>query len=191
MNGKLKVCIVAASFLLASVATSAQEVVHALTGTVSSIDARSKTITVFTDNQSDGYFQDLTNPDAAAKIDKSIRAFAPPVDAAKIQGSYVIVFYFGGDNGRTAVGLRSLGTGPFSRSIGIVVKAESKSSISIADESGAVKSFKLTPNTVAETGTGAVIGFKYLPHKGDKVSVISAVVDGNETALMVNTLLAN
>jgi hypothetical protein len=191
MNEKLKASILAICFLSVSIASSAQEVIHALTGTVSSINASAKTITVFTDNRSNGFFQDKTNSDTAIKIDKSIRAIAPPVDATKMKGAYVIVFYFGGDNARTAVALRGLGAGPFSKDTGTIVKIENRTSISIADEVGVIKSFKLDSNTVAETGFGAVIGTKYQPHKGDKVRVTATTVDGNATALLINTLIAN
>jgi hypothetical protein len=61
LKGKLKTCIFAACFLLVSVAATAQEVVNALTGTVASIDAVAKTITVYTDNHSEGLFKDMTN----------------------------------------------------------------------------------------------------------------------------------
>jgi hypothetical protein len=191
MKEILKTCLLAACFLLVSDAATAQEVVHALSGTVTSIDSSAKTITVFTDNRSEGFFKDLTNPKTPIEFDKDIRASATAVDSFKMKGAYVIVFYFGGGDVRTAVALRSLGAGPFSKDTGTIVKIGGKNSISIADESGALKSFKLTSNTVAETVYGAMIGSKYQPHKGDKVRVTAAVVNGSKTALLVNTLVAN
>jgi hypothetical protein len=103
----------------------------------------------------------------------------------------VIVFYFGGGDVRTAVALRSLGAGPFTKNTGTVVKIEGKNSISVVDESGSLKSFKITSNTVAETEFGAVIGPKYQPHKGDKVRVTATAVNGSTTALFINTLVAD
>jgi len=191
MKEILKTCLLAACFLLVSDAATAQEVVHALSGTVTSIDTSAKTITVYTDNRSEGFFKDLTNPKTPIEFDKDIRASATAVDSFKMKGAYVIVFYFGGGDVRTAVALRSLGAGPFSKDTGTIVKIGGKNSISIADESGALKSFKLTSNTVAETVYGAMIGSKYQPHKGDKVRVTAAVVNGSKTALLVNTLVAN
>jgi hypothetical protein len=191
MKGEFKTCILAACFLLVSVAATAQEVVHALTGTVTSIDASAKTITIYTDNRSEGLFKDMTNSKTLLEFDKDIRANATAVDSFKMKGAYVIVFYFGGGDVRTAIALRSLGAGPFSKDTGIVVKIEGKNSISIADESGTLKSFKLTSNTVAETLYGAVIRSKYQPHKGDKVRVTATAVNGSATALLINTLVAN
>jgi len=191
LKGKFKPCILAACILFVSVAATAQEVVHALTGTVTSIDAAAKTITVYTDNRSEGLFKDMTNSNTPIEFDKNIRADATAADTFKKKGTYVIVFYYGGGDTRTAVALRSLGAGPFSKDTGTVVKIEGKKSISITDESGAIKSFNLTSNTVAETGSGAVIGARYQPHKGDKVRVTATAVNGSATALLINTLIAH
>jgi hypothetical protein len=191
LKGKLKACILAASFLLVSVAATSQEVVHSLTGTLTSIDAPAKTITVYTDNRSEGLFKDRTNSNTSIEFDKIVRANPTLVDSFKKKGAYVIVFYFGGGDVRTEVGLRSLGTGPFTKNTGTVVKIEGKNSISVVDVSGSLKSFKLTSNTVAETEYGTVIGSKYQPHKGDMVRVTAAAVNGSETALFINTLVAN
>jgi len=191
LNGKVRAGILAVCFLLISVAATAQEVVHALTGTVTSINASAKAISIYTDDRSEGFFKDMTNSNTKIEFDKDIRASATAVDSFKMKGAYVIVFYYGGGDVRTAVALRNLGAGPFSKDTGTIVKIEGRNSISIADESGAIMSFNLTSNTVAETGYGAVIGSKYQPHKGDKVRVTAAVVNGSETALLVNTLVAN
>jgi len=188
-RGIVKTCILAGCLFFACVAATAQEVVHALTGTVSSIDAAGKTITVFTDNHSDGFFKDRTNSKAPIKLDRKIRNDATADDASKKQGAYVIVFYFGEGEARNAVGLRSLGPGPFTRSTGTVVKFEGKEhSLSIKDESGEIESFKITSDTVAETSTGVVDGFKFEPQKGDHVQVTAAAASGSATALFVNAL---
>jgi hypothetical protein len=192
VRGVLKVCILTGCFSLAPVAATAQEVVHALTGTVVSIDAAAKTITVYTDNRSEGLFKDMTNSNTPIEFDKNIRADATAADTFKKKGTYVIVFYYGGGDTRTAVALRSLGPGPFTKNSGTVVKFENKEhSISIADDSGAIQSFKITSDTVAETEFGAVGESKYQPHKGDQVRVTAAVVNGSAIALFINTLVAN
>jgi uncharacterized protein YigE (DUF2233 family) len=191
LKGKLKTCILAACLLFVSVAATAQEVVHALTGTVASIDAVAKTITVYTDNHSEGLFKDMTNSNTPIEFDKNIRAYAVAAGTFKKKGTYVIVFYFGGGDVRTAIALRSLGPGPFTKNTGTVVKIEGKNSISVVDESGSLKSFKLTSDTVAETEFGAVIGPKYQPHEGDMVRVTATAVNGSATAQFINTLVAN
>jgi hypothetical protein len=187
----LKAFVFAGCFLLLSVAAPAQEVIHALTGTVVSFDASAKTITMFMDNHSEGQFKDLTNPKTRIDFDKTIRAISTSVDSFDKKGAYAIIFYYGGGNGRTAVALRSLGAGPFAKDTGTIVKVEGRSSISIADGSGSIKPFNLTSDTVAETEFGAQVVPKYQPHKGDQVRVTSAIVNGNATALFINSLVAN
>jgi hypothetical protein len=180
-----------ACFLFVSVAATAQEVIHALTGTVVSIDVSAKTITVYTDNHSERLFRDMTNPNTPIDFDKNVRAISTSVDSFNKKGTYAIIFYYGEGDTRTAVALRNLGAGPFSKDTGTIVKVKGKDSISLVDGSGSIKSFEVTSETVAETGYGAVSRSKYQPHKGDKIRVTASVVDGSETALFINSLLTN
>ncbi len=182
-------CLLAGCLASISVAATAQEVVHALTGTVKSIDGLSKTVTIFTDSGSQSDFKDLTNSKIPIAFEKKIRADATPVDTFKKVGTYVIVFYFGDSDQRTAVALRNLGTGPFTSSTGTVVKFEFKAhSITVRDNSGQVQTFKITPDTVAETFSGVVDGFKFQAQKGEQVRVVGATADGSATALFVNEM---
>ena len=103
----------------------AQEVVHALTGTVSSIDPVDKSITVFLDGGSEGVFKDMTNAKTPLSFDKKLHSEATAADAFTTKGAYAIVYYFGGTGTRTAVAVRSLGTGPFTAAQGTVAKYES------------------------------------------------------------------
>jgi hypothetical protein len=180
------ICIFFGCLSLASVAGIAQEVVHALTGTVNNINLTAKTITVITDDGSDGTFKDMTSSHTSIEFDKDVRTDATAADEFKKSGARVIVYYFGFGKGRTVVALRSLGPGPFTKSPGTVVKFEKgKHSLSIKDRSGAIESFEITRSTVVETGSGAVEGPKFEPGKGDQVQVISTEVNGSATALFV------
>ncbi len=170
-----------------SVEAKAQEVVHALTGTVSSIDTVAKTITLFTDKGSEAQFRPLADPQERLVFDKKIRANAMAADTFKEYGKYVIVFYFGYSDVRTAVAVRSLGQGPFMSAIGTVVKFDGRGhSISIKDESGAVQSFKITGDTIAETGVGVMDGFKFHTDEGNRVRVVATTVNDSPTALFIN-----
>lgn len=185
----IRISILAGCFLLMSRCVPAQEIVHALTGTVSSTNPIAKTITVYTDNRSEGRFKDMTNPGTRIVFDKKLRAGATPADSFKENGSYAIVYYFGDGNVRTAVALRNLGKGPFTRSIGSVVKFDKGNhSISIKNQSGAIESFNIKPETVIETGTGAMEGSKYQPQGDDHVKVTASVENGGSTALFIVAL---
>ncbi len=172
-----------------AVAASAQEVVHALTGTVSSIDNLTKTLIVFQDNGSEGQFKDLTTEKKHIEFDKKIALDTTAADAFKKKGAYVIVFYFGDNNDRTAVALKNLGAGPFTSADGTVVKFEGKQhSISIKDASGTVQTFKIAQDTVAEGYMGVVDGFKFQASKGDHIRVVGTTENGSATALFMHEM---
>ncbi|MGA2850527.1 MAG: hypothetical protein ABSE46_16135 [Terracidiphilus sp.] len=188
-RGFLKTLVLIGCVSLASVFASAQEVVHALSGTVSNVNLSAKTITVNTDDGSEGTFKAMTDPKTRVEFDKTLRADATDAEAFKTKGTRVIVYYFGYSEVRTAVALRDLGPGPFTKSSGTIIKVEKgERTFTIKDPTGTVDSFKMTRSTVADTGSGAVDGLKFEPEKGDQVQVISTGVNGNATALFVNAM---
>lgn len=187
---KAVVCSIALFGCIGSIGVPAtgQQVVHALTGTVSSINTASKTISVFQDNGTQGEFSDGTDSKARLAIDKKVALDTTAADAFKKTGAYVVVLYYGGDNDRTAVALKNLGSGPFTSATGTVVKFDSKHSIAVADGSGATQSYKITQDTIGEGYLGAVDGFKFQAQKGDKVRVVASKDESGLTALFVRLM---
>jgi len=167
---------------------AAQQVVHALTGTVSSIDKAAETVAVLQDVGGSGLFQNPSNPKARVSLDKKIEPGTVVADAFKDNGAYVIVFYYGGSDNRTVVAFKNLGAGPFTSTTGKVKKFERARSITVQDDAGAVQTFKISPDTVAESYIGAVDGAKFQVSGGDRVRVVSAVVGGSPTALFLRTM---
>jgi hypothetical protein len=187
----LRIVLLAGCFSLVSLAATAQEVVHALTGIVNNINSAAKTIAVITDDGSDGIFQDMTGSRTSIEFDKNIRTEATAADEFKKKGARVIVFYYGAGDVRTVVAIKSLGEGPFTKDSGTVVKFDKREhSLTIKDSSGAIESFKITSSTVADTDAGAAEGLKFDPHKGESVRVIATQTDGSLTALFINGALA-
>jgi hypothetical protein len=183
------ICLFAASLFCLSVPSAAQEIIHALTGTVSGIDAGAKTITVLQDSGSPGIFHAMTNPKTRIAFDKRIEAQSTAAPAFDKQGAYAIVFYFGVDENRTAVALKGLGAGPFNAVSGTVTKWDGHArSITVQDTAGGEQTFRVAPETVAETDLGVVDGQKFDPHKGDHVRVVGSQVNGAATALFVRDL---
>lgn len=186
---KAFVCgIVLGCFGLVTSTAVAQQVVHALTGTVSSIDNAAKTITVFQDNGTQGEFSDATNVKAHLAIDKKVALDTTAADAFKKTGAYVVVLYYGDDSSRTAVALKNLGAGPFSSATGTVLKFEGKRAISIEDSSGKTETYKITQDTIGEGYLGAVDGYKLQVSKGDKVRVVASGESGTATALFIRLM---
>jgi hypothetical protein len=172
-----------------TVGAYAQQVVHALTGTVSGTDDLSKTLIVFQDNGSEGQFKDMTSAKTHVVIDKKIALDANAPEANKKKGTYVIVFYYGDNDDRTAVALKNLGAGPFTSAEGTVTKFEGKQhTITVQDKTGTAQTFRIAENTVAEGYMGAVDGFKFQASKGDHVRVVGMTENGAVTALFMREM---
>ena len=185
-RGCFRVCLFVGCLLLATFAATAQEVVHALCGTVRSINSTAKTITIATDDGSEGLFKDFTKSNVSLDFDKRIRAEATMADAFTKNGVQVIVCYFGNSDVRTAVALQNLGTGPFEKSSGTVVKFHRNEHVlTIKNKSGVEESFHISPKTLAETAMGAVKGYELDLEDGDQVQVTASPVSGGETALFI------
>jgi hypothetical protein len=161
-------------------------VVHALVGTVNSINSAAMTVTVANEDGTETIFKDLSNSKTSIEIDKALRVDMTPAQSFHDKGTMAIVLFFGEGFDRTAVALRGIGPGPFTKTIGTVVRFSGRDhSFSLKDPSGTEQTFKLAPETVAETRMGAVDGKKFQPDKGDQVRVMSGLVNGSPTALFV------
>jgi hypothetical protein len=170
---------------LAAFGANAQEVVHALAGTVTSINPTEQTITIKTDDGSEGLFKDLMKSNVSFDLDRNVRAASIPAGSFTKKGAPVIVYYFGGGDVRTAVALEEL-TGPLQKISGSVYKLNKHEHLlTIKDAAGASESFHIDPKTVAETAWGAVEGEKFDPGKGDRVRVTAVLANGAEDALFI------
>jgi hypothetical protein len=184
MRTILKPGLLAGWFLLAISGATAQEIIHVYAGVVSDINAGSQTITVAASSSSQELFN-YSNAKSVALIDKKMRDGVVAVDTLKEKGTYVIVYYFIIGRSRTAVGLRILGPGPFIEETGNVVMVEDRT-IAIRPKSGAVRSFGVRPNMIAETTFGPVQGAKFQPEKGDFVRIIATAPNEGGYAIFID-----
>ncbi|MBS1804375.1 MAG: hypothetical protein JST28_13495 [Acidobacteria bacterium] len=178
--------VLVSSLSLLPLQLQSQEIVHALCGTVSSINTASHTITLFQDTGSPATFNVSSSSSTRVAFDKKV---ADEVTAAKEfqkQGAYVILFYYGIQENRTAVALKSLGTGPFSSTTGEVTEWNKHSqTVSIRGNDGSIHSFKLSPQTVGETYQGVVDGSRFEVSKGEQVRLVSSTSGGTQTVLFI------
>ncbi len=189
MKNSLRICVLVGSLLAITFPAIAQEIVHALTGTVSGIDPANKTITVFQDGGSASTFKVMTSAKTRISFDKEVSEASTPANQFKKQGSYAILFYYGMDQNRTAVALKGLGQGPFSSTRGKVTDWDGNThSLVVTSQDGAKHSFKVGSDTVAETYSGAVDGSDLRVERGDRVRIVSSPKNGNQTALFVRLM---
>jgi hypothetical protein len=185
----LGICVFAGCILSTSVPSAAQEIIHAFTGTVSAINEAAKTITVFRDNGSQGVFNEISNLKTRIAFDKKVADATTAVAKFDKSGAYAIVFYYGDRDNPTVVALKNLGAGPFESTAGTVTKVEAHNrSITVTDEAGALHTFKIDKDTVAEGPMGAVGGEKFEVNKGDRVRVVSSTAGGDTTILFVRDM---
>jgi hypothetical protein len=174
------------SLLLLPLTLPSQEIVHALCGTVSSINPAAKTITLFQDSGSPATFSIKSTSGTRIAFDKKV---ANEVTAAKEfqkQGAYVILFYYGVQENRTAVAVKALGAGPFSSTTGEVTDWNGRTqTISVRAKDGSTHSFKFDSQTVAETYQGVADGSRFDVNKGDRVRLVSSIKNGTPTVLFI------
>ena len=184
----LRTCLIAMCSALAFTPSTAfaQQMIHAITGTVTAVYPKIGTIEVSTDDGSLGHFKCLTKSGAHFDFDKNIRADSVEADKFTTVGSHVIVYFFGDSDNRTAVALRDLGTTPVLMSRGTVVKLSRKEHLlTIKNATGGEESFTLDPKTVGDTPTGVAIGLKFDFDKGAPVRVMATQANGNQSALLI------
>ena len=181
-------CWLVGLFSLSAFAANAQQVVHALAGTVTNINPTNKTIIINTDDGSEGLFKDMTVSNGSLDFAKDLRADSTPADAFSKKGTHVIVYYCGDGDERTAIALQDLGGGPLQKISGSVTKFNRHQHLlTIKDSAGVSESFHIDPKTVAETAVGAVEGERFDPEKGDQVRVTATLAAGSPEALFIRT----
>jgi hypothetical protein len=181
----LYICVYVGCLVSLTASVWGQEVIHALTGSVISINQESKVIAVLQDNGSKAEFHGRPNPKTRVAFDKSVADGTISAEQFNQQGAYIIVFYYGSSD-KMAVALKDLGAGPFVSMEGTVAKFDVHGhSLAVQDSTGTVQTIRLTSDTVVESNFGAVDGLKFQAQKGDHVRVVAVKADGAPTALFV------
>lgn len=185
----IKVCVFAVCLSVAALTAAAQDIVHALAGTVTGINPKIKMTEIATDNGTSGHFEWLKSGDSI-NFDKSVRADAVDADKFTNKGAHVIVFFVGDGEIRTIVALRDLGSGPLEKTSGTVVKLNRHDRVlTIKNSAGAEETFRLDAKTVGDTTNGVSEDFKFDFSKGDEVRVTAAPSGGGETALLIAPMM--
>ncbi|MFZ0392855.1 MAG: hypothetical protein WCF17_20770 [Terracidiphilus sp.] len=182
----LTVYLLAGWVVFLPVTLASQEVIHALTGTISAINGSDKTITVFQDTGARAVFDEMVNHKTAIAFDKKIAAETTAATAFDKQGAYAIIFYYGDNDDRTVVAVKSLGPGPFASITGSVTKMDNHDhTITLKDESGAEHTYRIDAGSVAEGYGGVIPGLKFQAERGDQVRVVSSSESGEQVALFL------
>lgn len=179
-------CLVVIFLALVNSSLPAQQRIHALSGTVTSINSKIRMTEITTDNGTSGHFEWLKKSDGELDFDKSVRADATDADKFSTKGAHVIAFFIGDGDIRTIVALRDLGSSPLEKTSGTVVKFNRHDRVLIIkNAAGAEEPFRLDTKTIADTENGVSEGLKFDFAKGDQVRVTAVPSDGGVTALLI------
>ena len=179
-------CFVSLCLLVAGSTAAAQEVVHALTGTVVNVNPQSKSMVVNTDDGSSGQFA-LADPNSRLDFNRAVKDEVKPAANFDKTNEQVIVLYYGDSTVRTAVGVQDLGAGPFVKTQGTVVKTNKHDhTITLKDGSGKTVTIHMAPNSLADTTDGVMPGERFEPSKGDTVNVVATNQNGVEQGLFLH-----
>jgi hypothetical protein len=186
-SSAFNLCLLAGCLSAATSIASAQTVVHALEGTVKSVNLKAGIIYVNNDDGSASIFKNTTDAKAPATLAKTISTPATSVDKFDGKGNQVILFYTGFDTIRNAVAVSDLGTATLQKTSGKIVSYDKvQRLLTIQNSAGATETFHVDLKTVAETMKGVVDGSKFDPAKGDEIRIVASGTDGDQkTAVFI------
>jgi len=182
-----KTCLLLICFVLILNQAHAQKVIHAVAGTLTSIDSSTKAMTVDNNVGTGGVFRISTGGKVDMEFDKSLRETAIPAPAFNKKGDSVIAYYYEvGYDSRTAVAIEDLGTAPLQNTTGIVTDFNRHAHrLVIQPASAGSASFLIDDKTALETSMGVEDDHQFSPQKGDRVRVVSTQGSGPLTAVLV------
>ena len=170
------------------VRAGAQMAVHAMSGTVKAINPQSNTMDVTVDNGDTSQFKLPSDAKVTLDFDNALRSDS--TDASKFQhiGNYVVVYYYGYDNDRTAVAVKDLGAGPLQKVEGTVISFDKHSrTMTVKDDAGKTETFQLAEHLVVDTDMSVEGGRNYDPHKGYHVRVTYTQTGDKNTAVFIRS----
>ena len=177
-------------FATACCAAPAQEVIHALTGVVTTVDSAAHTLTLTSSDGTQTVFRDETGDHPRYDFDKTLQASSKDCADFDKKGDRVIVYYFGDGLQRRAVAIKDLGETPLKVSTGTVTHWDHHHHVvTIKGPDGKTQTFQLDNNTAVDTPTGVVNGDKFGPENGDQVSIKYLDKDGNNEAVYLSEAL--
>jgi hypothetical protein len=176
--------IVAVAMFCAS--ASAQMVVHAVSGMVKAVNPDSMDVTG--ENGDTSQFKLPSKAKVTLDFDKALQSDSVSASGFQHIGNYVVVYYYGYANDRTAVAVKDLGAGPFQKIEGTVVSFDKHDrTMSVIDDAGKSQAIVLTDHMILDSGENVTSGRGYEPHKGYHVIVTYASAGDTNTAVFVHS----
>ena len=162
-------CIVGAIAGLGNARAWGQMIVHAMTGTIRSVNATQLTAT------SSGLTQTFSvneKSHPSLNFDRVLREDSTPAADFHKLGAFAVIYYYGLSTDQTAVAVKDLGAGPFTRTSGTVTNFDKHSRrLTITTDAGKSEDFIVAEKAVVDTGMDAKPGRQTDPPSGSHVRV--------------------
>ena len=163
-----------ALFMVASSWAFDKDVVHAVAGAVTKVDAAARTIAIKTADGAEEVFKftEKTTVTAAKAVAGGAKTAGVATYMAGKEGTHVVVRYVAKGGEKTAVGVKDFGKDALKASKGTVTKVDKAGrTVAIKTEDGAEETFHVSKDAAVDTEHGVVDGAKYTAKEGDKVVV--------------------
>ena len=185
MHKRMKIACLIATLGCWYGAANAQSVVHAVGGTITGSPSAGA-ITLNLDDGTSGSFNFLATPDAKLTFPEDVRAETAPPDKPVANGSHVILYYIWNSDGKAAVAVQSLGSGPFEKVTGTILKFDKHAhDLTLRTADGKTENILVASKTVVDTVDGVEEGAQYRAEKGDHVRLLAESKNGNVEALFI------
>lgn len=170
---------------------AAQDVVHAVGGTVTKVDSATKTLAVKTAEGTEETFKygDKTVVKSAKGAGKGSKAAGVDGYLAGKKGTHAVVHYTGKGTDKMAVGLEDFGKGTFKVSRGTVTDVgKGGRFLAVKTDKGTVETFDVSKTAVVDSEHGVVKASEYSAKEGEKVTVHYTEDAGKKVAHLVKQL---
>jgi len=186
MQRKRGFAVVVVAMTMFCARAGAQMVMHAVSGTVKAVNTDSKTMDVTGNNGDTSEFKLPLK--AKVTLDKSLQSDAVVASNFQHVGNYVVVYYYGYGNDRTAVAVKDLGAGPLLSIEGTVVSFDKHDrTMTVKDDGGKSQTIALNDQMVVDVGTNVTSGRGYSPHAGYHVIASYTQAGDKNTAVFVHS----
>jgi hypothetical protein len=164
-----RILVVAMVFGMAQL-RAAEDVAHALSGTVTKVDSGAKTIAVKTEEGTEETLK-FTGK-TLVHAGKDVKTGAVDTYFAGKEGTHVIVHYTGEGADKVAVGVQDLGKDTVKVSKGTVTHVDKAAhTITVKTADGAEDTYHVAKDASVDTEHGVVKGTEYTAKEGEKVTV--------------------
>jgi hypothetical protein len=188
MRRKIGFATVFLSLIVFCASAGAQMVVHAVSGVVKAINPDSKTMDVTVESGATSQFKLPSKAKVTLDFDKALQSDSVEASAFQHVGNFVVVYYYGFDDDRTAVAVKDLGAGPFLKDEGTVVSFDKHArTMTVKDDGGKSETFALNDQLVVDSGLSVASGRNYDPRKGYHVTVTYTQAGDKNSAVFIRS----